>query len=138
MPWTPNQAQEHNRGADTKKKKKVWSEVANKILRETGDEGRAVRIANHAVSNVGKSIALLRIILKKMPGAAGVVDKKISKEEANYHDKSIDLMKCKGCMMFNQPDGCDLVVGKISPEGWCEHYLSDSQSHTGFSFGAPS
>jgi hypothetical protein len=28
----------------------LWSEVANNILAETGDEGRAVRAANAAVS----------------------------------------------------------------------------------------
>lgn len=138
MPWSPNDAKTHNRHADSKKKQRVWSQVANAELAAHGDEGRAIRIANHAISRIGKSFDLLRIILKKMPGAGGVVDKKLSKEDANYHDKSIDLMKCKGCMMFNPPHGCDLVIGKINPEGWCEHYISNSQSTTGFSFGPPS
>lgn len=138
MPWSPSDAKDKNKHANTKRKQRVWADVANRTLAETGDEGRAVRIANHAVSQIGKSTTLLWAILKKMPQAAGVVDKKITKEEANYHERSIDMMRCKGCMMFKKPNRCDLVIGDINPEGWCEHYISDSQSHTGFSFGGPS
>lgn len=134
MPWNSGDAHSFTHHANTKKKKRAWKEIANKILHETGDEARAVRIANHAMHNIK---SLLLKILKDMPHSAEIVDGKISKKEANYHELSIDFMKCKGCMMYDALK-CKLVRGPINPEGWCEHYISNSQSITGFSFGPPS
>lgn len=49
MPWKPKDAPRHTREAKGARKKRVWAEVANEVLRRTGDEGRAVRAANAAV-----------------------------------------------------------------------------------------
>lgn len=49
MPWTMSSARRHTKKADTPAAKKQWSKVANKVLKESGDEGKAVRIANAAV-----------------------------------------------------------------------------------------
>ena len=46
MPWTPSDARSKDRKADTPKKKREWSDIANSVLKRTGDEGRAVRSAN--------------------------------------------------------------------------------------------
>ena len=40
----------HTRKADTPRPCRMWSEVANSVLEETGDEGRAVRAGNAAVA----------------------------------------------------------------------------------------
>ena len=50
MPWKPSEAQSHNKDADTPKLRKIWASTANSVLEDTNDEGRAVRIANHAVA----------------------------------------------------------------------------------------
>lgn len=50
MAWQPDDAPRHDRKADTRPLQRLWSDVANKVLAETGDEGRAVRIANAAVA----------------------------------------------------------------------------------------
>ena len=50
MPWSPADAPKHTHKADTPHLCRLWSEVANKVLAETGDEGRAVRSANAAVA----------------------------------------------------------------------------------------
>jgi hypothetical protein len=50
LPWRPEDAPRHTHKADTPHLCRLWSEVANNILAETGDEGRAVRAANAAVS----------------------------------------------------------------------------------------
>jgi len=50
MPWGVNDATRHTHKADTSKRKRQWSAVANNILERTGDEGRAVRGANSAVN----------------------------------------------------------------------------------------
>lgn len=51
MPWTPEDVARHNkRAAKSAKKSRQWSDVANKVLKATGDDGRAIREAN-AVTN---------------------------------------------------------------------------------------
>lgn len=49
MPWTPKSATKHTHKASSPKAKRQWSKVANKVLAQSGDEGKAVRIANAAV-----------------------------------------------------------------------------------------
>jgi hypothetical protein len=48
MPWQPKDAQRHKHGLSSKQAQ-TWAKVANKVLAETGDEGRAIRTANAAV-----------------------------------------------------------------------------------------
>ncbi len=50
MPWTPEDAPAHTHKADTPRLRRMWCEVANSVLEETGDEGRAVRAGNAAVA----------------------------------------------------------------------------------------
>ena len=52
MPWRPEDAPRHTHKADTDELCRVWAEVANKVLAETGDEGRAVRTANAVVARL--------------------------------------------------------------------------------------
>lgn len=49
MPWAMKDAMRHTHKATTQKKKKQFAKVANKVLAESGDEGKAIRIANAAV-----------------------------------------------------------------------------------------
>jgi uncharacterized protein YdaT len=49
MPWTAEDAERHTKKADTPKRQRMWAEIANSVLAETGDEGRAIREANAAV-----------------------------------------------------------------------------------------
>jgi hypothetical protein len=55
MPWQPEDAPRHTHKADTPELCIMWSEVANKVLADTGDEGRAIRIANAAVARATRS-----------------------------------------------------------------------------------
>lgn len=52
MPWKPADAKRHTKKASTPKKKRAFAQVANKVLAESGDEGKAMRIANAAVKRV--------------------------------------------------------------------------------------
>lgn len=45
MPWTGSSFAKHNRGLRGARAAKAAS-IANAILRDTGDEGKAIRIAN--------------------------------------------------------------------------------------------
>lgn len=57
MPWGPSDAKKKTHSADTPKKKRRWSDVANSVLLATDDEGRAVREANAVVKKGWKRAA---------------------------------------------------------------------------------
>jgi hypothetical protein len=54
MPWGPSDARSKTRKANTPKKSRQWSDIANSVLASTGDEGRAVRTANGVVARKRK------------------------------------------------------------------------------------
>ncbi|QZO02479.1 high-potential iron-sulfur protein [Chenggangzhangella methanolivorans] len=47
---------------------------------------------------------------------------KQSQADVQYVAKAPAGDKCSGCAMFQPPEGCQGVEGKISPEGWCSLY----------------
>jgi hypothetical protein len=49
MPWQAKDAKAKTKKATSPKAKRQWAKVANKVLGDTGDEAKAVRIANAAV-----------------------------------------------------------------------------------------
>lgn len=49
MPWTLASAGKHTRKASTPATKKQWTSTANAVLAKTGDEAKAIKIANAAV-----------------------------------------------------------------------------------------
>jgi hypothetical protein len=52
IPWEPEDAPRHTHKADRPDLRRIWAEAANRILSETGDEGRAVRIANGIIARI--------------------------------------------------------------------------------------
>jgi hypothetical protein len=50
--WTPADATSHTKKATTAKAQRLWAEVANKVLEDSGDEGRAIREANAVVARL--------------------------------------------------------------------------------------
>lgn len=50
MPWTPQDAQRHDKKAGSDVEKRQWSDVANSILQRTGDDARAIRGANSVIA----------------------------------------------------------------------------------------
>ncbi len=49
MPWTLSSGMKHTKKANTPAKKQQWASTANAVLKKSGNEGKAVRIANAAV-----------------------------------------------------------------------------------------
>jgi len=54
MPWKPSDAAGKTKKADTTKEKDVWSRVANKNLKKTGNEARAIKIANATIRKMNR------------------------------------------------------------------------------------
>jgi len=52
MPWLPSDGpKRHTKKANTPAKRKQWSSTANSVLEKTGDDAKAIKIANAAVKN---------------------------------------------------------------------------------------
>lgn len=49
MPWSPAQASSKSKKANTPKKRRQWSKIANAVLKRTGDEGLAIREASGVI-----------------------------------------------------------------------------------------
>ena len=48
-----------------------------------------------------------------------------NKKQFKYQDKPGPKgAKCSGCRFFKKPNGCTIVTGKISPNGWCIAYAA--------------
>ncbi len=47
---------------------------------------------------------------------------KVSKAQANYRDQPNGNQRCADCMYFKAPNGCSVVQGLISPNGWSRYY----------------
>jgi len=57
MPWTNNSdVARHNKKAAAAggKESRQWRDIANSVLKRTGDEGLAIREANGVIKNGGK------------------------------------------------------------------------------------
>lgn len=50
MPWSPSDATRHNKSVKSAHGRDIWSSTANSVLAESGDEGKAIRIANAAAN----------------------------------------------------------------------------------------
>lgn len=55
MPYRPSDAPRHNKKLRSAKAKRGWSKAFNKTLRDSGDEGKAFRIANYVGDRAQRS-----------------------------------------------------------------------------------
>jgi len=48
---------------------------------------------------------------------------KIAPNLVAYQDTPSGDRNCANCVLFEPPDACKSVEGKISPQGWCKLWL---------------
>ena len=48
-----------------------------------------------------------------------MAQEKLAQNLVQYQDTPKDGAMCSACVNFVAPDGCKIVDGKISPNGWC-------------------
>jgi hypothetical protein len=44
---------------------------------------------------------------------------KVAQNTVSYQDKPKGTQHCDGCSLFQPPNGCKVVDGAISAQGWC-------------------
>jgi len=54
MPWKANDAKHKTKKAKSKSEQKRWAATANAVLKKTGDDAKAIRIANASVKKKSK------------------------------------------------------------------------------------
>jgi hypothetical protein len=57
--------------------------------------------------------------LDALPAGA---QQKVSQSAALYQDQPRAGFSCAACSLFRPPDACAVVVGPISPRGWCRFF----------------
>lgn len=50
MPWSPKDAQKKTKKADTPKEQEDWAKVANGVLKKTGNDAKAIKLANALIA----------------------------------------------------------------------------------------
>lgn len=55
--------------------------------------------------------------------AAGAQGKKYTLQEAEYRDEAEDDLRCIHCALFVDPDQCNIIDGKVSPNGTCKYFV---------------
>jgi hypothetical protein len=50
---------------------------------------------------------------------AGRAADKMSRKQAEYQDTPNGIYSCGLCSLFEAPNGCKVVEGEVSKDGWC-------------------
>lgn len=70
MPWQSSDAKRHKSGLN-RTQSRAWAEIADKVLSSSGDEGKAIRIANSKAGRAKKSIHYRQNMRKYGPRKSG-------------------------------------------------------------------
>ncbi|HEY7843611.1 MAG TPA: hypothetical protein VID30_08035 [Bradyrhizobium sp.] len=73
------------------------------------------RAALSAVLGSTSGVLLLRI-------AGAQAADKMTRAQAEYQDTPNGIYSCGLCSLFEVPNGCKVVEGEISKDGWCKAF----------------
>jgi hypothetical protein len=71
---------------------------------------------------LGAAVAGTGALSACMPMMARGVPQNVPKAFARYQDRPNGRQRCGRCVHFRPPDGCEIVVGRISPRGRCRYF----------------
>jgi len=92
-----------------------------------GEETTRRRILKRGLALAGGAIAASpALAADNDPAAKAATEQapaeKFSPEAVHYQPTPKDWEKCLYCMYFQEPDICGIVSGKVSRQGWCDHF----------------
>ena len=47
---------------------------------------------------------------------------KMTRQQAEYQDQPNGIYSCAVCTLFERPNGCKVVEGDVSEDGWCKAF----------------
>jgi hypothetical protein len=72
--------------------------------------------------------ALMQTVVGAIPAAlvfrmsqADASDK-MTRQQAQYQDTPNGIYSCGLCTLFERPNGCKVVEGEVSSDGWCKAF----------------
>src|SRR5215475_5801122 len=96
-----------------------------RMIAEDGAGERKAMVARHsclsrrgaiAAALGGTAAALLSSI------ASAQAADKMTRAQAEYQDTPNGLYSCGMCSLFEVPNGCKVVEGEVSKDGWCKAF----------------
>jgi len=76
-----------------------------------------MRSRRHIIGTVAKTIAVSPLLAI----AARAADK-MTRKQAEYQDTPNGIYSCGLCSLFEAPNGCKVVEGEVSKDGWCKAF----------------
>ena len=70
--------------------------------------------------------ALTTAVALSLGPKLAVAQSQMTQKAVSYQDKPKGSQQCDKCVLFQLPNGCKSVTGKISPKGWCMIYRPKS------------
>jgi uncharacterized protein len=113
MPWTAASAKGFTKKADTPRKQAAWAKAANAALKKYKNEGKAIKVANAAVANMGSEEADMedqrrRRTTIRSPGGRIIETREeeeendsVSEEEENDSVSSDDITRIEKSIMHD-------------------------------------
>jgi hypothetical protein len=83
---------------------------------ETAIGRRALLAKAGLLSLAGSSLGMA------LPRTAAGADEKMTQKDAEYQPTPKNGQSCAKCQLFQPPTGCKIVLGKVSPQGWCTFF----------------
>jgi len=59
------------------------------------------------------------LLLRMAPASAS---EKMTRPQAEYQDGPNGIYSCGMCTLFEAPNGCKVVEGEVSKDGWCKAF----------------
>jgi hypothetical protein len=72
--------------------------------------------------------ALMRMVVGAIPAALVLrmsqadASDKMTRQQAQYQDTPNGIYSCGLCTLFERPNGCKVVEGEVSKDGWCKAF----------------
>ena len=76
-----------------------------------------MRSRRHIIGTMGKVVAASPLF-----AIASRAADKMTRTQAEYQDTPNGIYSCGLCSLFEAPDGCKVVEGKVSKDGWCKAF----------------
>jgi hypothetical protein len=75
-------------------------------------------VSRRTMFGAGAALSVAVLASRAFRGIAHA-QQKVAKDVVKYQDSPNAGHQCSTCSNFVAPDACKVVVGKISPHGWC-------------------
>jgi hypothetical protein len=57
-----------------------------------------------------------------LSSAVATAGDKMTRKQAEYQDTPNGIYSCGLCSLFEAPNGCKVVEGEVSKDGWCKAF----------------